>query len=110
MAVSTGNVDLSCQVDFVEAAQNELQFLKIVDQHPNLFQGPVFKNALRRYELLWLPLFKGVNVDGRELQAPLDVEWIWQARILDGSFYEKDCRNIVSREVDHRINPGGVLP
>lgn len=104
MAVSTGNVDLSSQIDFVEAAQNELQFLKIVDQHPNLFQGPVFKNALRRYELLWLPLFKGVNVDGRELQAPLDVEWIWQAHILDGSVYENDCRNIVSREVDHRIN------
>ncbi|XP_022802893.1 uncharacterized protein LOC111340328 [Stylophora pistillata] len=104
MTLSTCEVDLSCQIDFVEAALNELQFLRVVDQYPTLFQGALFKNALRRYEMLWLPLFKSNNLDGRELQAPLDVEWVWQTHILDGGFYEEDCRNIVFREVDHRIN------
>lgn len=103
MADITDSVELSSQIDFVEAAQSELQFLRLVDHHPHLFEDHVFKNALRRYELFWLPLFKSVDVDGKELQAPLDIEWIWQAHILDCSAYERDCRNIVSKEVDHRI-------
>ena len=104
MADAADTIVLSSQIDFVEAAQSELQFLKLVDHHPNLCQGPIFNNALRRYELLWLPLFKSKDTDGEELQAPLDVEWIWQAHILNCSVYEKDCRKIVSREVNHKIN------
>ena len=104
MAAAADTIDFSSQIDFVEAAQNELQFLKLVDRHPNLFRGPVFNNAIRRYELFWLPLFKGLDINGDELQAPLDVEWIWQAHILNCSDYEKDCRNIVSKEVNHRVH------
>ena len=97
-------INLSSEINFVEAAQSELQFLKLVDRHQNLFQGPAFKNALRRYELLWLPLFNNPDINSKELQAPLDIEWIWQAHILDLRVYEIDCRNIMSKEVDHRIN------
>lgn len=104
MAAAADSINLSSQINFVEAAQSELQFLKLVDRYPNLFQGPVFNNALRRYELFWLPLFQSPDIDGEELQAPLDIEWIWQAHMLNCSVYEKDCRNIVSREVNHRIN------
>lgn len=104
MSLSTCEVDLSSQIDFVDAVLNELQFLRVVDHYPNLFEGSLFKNAIRRYEMLWLPLFKSANVNGRELQAPLDVEWVWQTHILNGDVYEEDCRNIVSREVDHRIS------
>lgn len=104
MATIPDSINLSAEINFVEAAQSELQFLKLVDCHQNLFQGPAFKNAVRRYETLWLPLFDNPDIDGKELQAPLDIEWIWQAHILDLKAYEKDCKNIVSKEVDHRIN------
>ena len=104
MATGPDSIDLSSEIDFVEAALSELQFLQLVDCHPHIFQGPAFKNALRRYETLWLPLFTNPDTDGRELQAPLDIEWIWQAHILDPSVYEEDCKNIVSKEVDHQVN------
>ena len=103
MATIEDSIELSSEINFVEAAQSELQFLKLVDRHQSLLQGPAFKNALRRYELFWLPLFSNSDIDGKELQAPLDIEWIWQAHILDLKVYEIDCRSIVSKEVDHRI-------
>lgn len=103
MATIEDSIELSPEINFVEAAQSELQFLKLVDRHQSLLQGPAFKNALRRYELFWLPLFSNSDIDGKELQAPLDIEWIWQAHILDLKVYEIDCRSIVSKEVDHRI-------
>ena len=104
MAITVDSIDLSSEIDFLKAGQSELEFLQLVDCHQNLFQGPAFKNALRRYESLWLPLFNNPDIDGKDLQAPLDIEWMWQAHILDLSVYEEDCKNVVSKEVDHRIN------
>lgn len=91
-------------IDLIEAAQNELTFLNLVDHEPNLLEGPAFQNALRRYESLWLPLFNNPDIQGDEIQAPLDIEWIWQAHILDLSVYTEDCKTIAQKEVNHRIH------
>ena len=103
MTTSPVPAEFGSELNLVEAAKHELRFLNLVDQHPDLFHGRGLENAIRRYELLWLPLFKTGNLDGEGLQAPLDIEWVWQAHILYSTAYEKDCLDIVSREVDHCI-------
>ena len=43
--------------DLVQAAKNVLDFLRQVDEYPaDLYKGPFLKNAIRRYEVFWLPL------------------------------------------------------
>ena len=81
-----------------------------MDEHPNLYTGPVIKNAIRRYETLWLPLafheaeqkskYEKTESSGI-LAAPLDIAWVWHVHMLAPHYYEKDCVNIVSELVDH---------
>lgn len=96
--------DPFCQklgLDLVQAAKNELDFLKLVDQHPNLYKGPVLKNAIRRYEVYWLPLAARDGYGSRLLAAPLDIAWVWHVHMLAPYYYEQDCINSVSIIVDH---------
>ena len=90
-------------LDLIQAAKNELDFLALVDEHPNLFSGPVVKNAIRRYELLWLPLISHHQrmCERTDLAAPLDIAWVWHVHMLAPCHYEQDCNNIVSGLVDH---------
>lgn len=70
---------------------------------PGLFSGPVLKNAIRRYEHLWLPLIAHQQRihERTNLAAPLDIAWVWHVHMLAPHYYEKDCDNIVSGLVDH---------
>ncbi|XP_078366083.1 uncharacterized protein LOC144650309 [Oculina patagonica] len=98
-------------IDLIQAARNELSFLKLVDEYPSLYTGPVLKNAIRRYETLWLPLASKqgeTRSKGQEttkssgvLAAPLDIAWVWHVHMLAPHYYEKDCMNVVSNLVDH---------
>ena len=57
-----------------------------------------------RYELFWLPLLaQHPTVD---LAAPLDIAWVWHVHMLSPLSYERDCNEIVSVLVDHRILVG----
>lgn len=96
--------DPFCQnlgLDLVQAAKNELEFLRLVDQHPNLYKGPILKNAIRRYEIYWLPLVAREGYGGRFLAAPLDIAWVWHVHMLAPHYYEQDCIKSVSKIVDH---------
>lgn len=88
-------------LDLVQAAKNELEFLRLVDQHPNLYKGPVLKNAIRRYEIYWLPLAVREGYGSRFLAAPLDIAWVWHVHMLAPHYYEQDCISSVSKIVDH---------
>ncbi|XP_078363452.1 uncharacterized protein LOC144647530 [Oculina patagonica] len=92
-------------LDLVQAAKSQLDFLALVDEHPGLFSGPVLKNAIRRYEHLWLPLiFHYQSMHKKtDLAAPLDIAWVWHVHMLAPQNYEQDCNNIVSMLVDHRL-------
>lgn len=96
--------DPFCQklgLDLLQAAKNELEFLNLVDQHPNLYKGPVLKNAIRRYEVYWLPLAAREGYGSRLLAAPLDIAWVWHVHMLAPYYYEQDCISSVSTMVDH---------
>lgn len=88
-------------IDLIQAAKNELEFLKLVDDHPTLCKGPVVKNAIRRYELFWLPFASRLRSSLTLQAAPLDIEWVWHVHMLAPFYYEQDCLNIVSIVLDH---------
>ena len=97
--------DSFCQklgIDLVQAAKNELEFLRQVDEYPAiLHKGPILKNAIRRYEVFWLPLAFKEGYGSRFLAAPLDIAWVWHVHMLAPRNYEQDCINCVSKIVDH---------
>lgn len=97
--------ELFCQnlgIDLVQAAKNELEFLRQVDEYPaNLYKGAVLKNAIRRYEVFWLPLASKEGYGSRFLAAPLDIAWVWHVHMLAPYNYEQDCINCISKVVDH---------
>ena len=94
------NVKFPSEIDLVTAAQAEYDFLRIVDAHPTLYQEPVIRNAIYRYEQYWLPLV--AEHEGQLLAAPLDIEWVWHCHILNPFQYRQDCTKIVNKVVDHR--------
>ena len=93
--------DIHLSVDLVDAARKQLVFLKEVDRHKNLYDGPTVKNAIRRYEQIWLPLV--AETKAKELAPPLDVHWVWHVHMLAPYFYEKDCLRMVNVVPDHKL-------
>ena len=55
-----------------------------------------------RYELFWLPLLAQSSVSA-DIAAPLDIAWVWHVHMLSPTSYEKDCNEVVSTLVDHKI-------
>jgi len=88
-------------IDLIQAAKNELEFLKLVDDYPTLCKGPVVKNAIRRYELFWLPFASRFGSSPALQAAPLDIAWVWHVHMLAPFNYEQDCLNILSTVLDH---------
>ena len=87
--------------ELVEGASNVLDFLQDVDTFSCLYAGPILRNAIRRYEVFWLPLAAGQGRESRSLAAPLDIAWVWHVHMLAPQHYEQDCLNIVSQVIDH---------
>ena len=88
-------------LDLVQATKNELDFLQQVDECPSLYKSSALKNAIRRYEVFWLPLAAREGYGSRFLAAPLDIAWVWHVHMLSPYNYEQDCLNCVSKIVDH---------
>ena len=89
------------RLNLIQEAKTELDFLALVDDFPSLYAGPILKNAIRRYEMFWLPLAAREGSASRLLAAPLDIAWVWYLHMLSPQDYEQDCMNIVSHVVDH---------
>ena len=85
-------------IDLVQTAQAEYDFLRQVDQYPMLYYKSLLKNAVYRYEKYWLPLVAKYN---QVLVAPLDIEWVWHCHILSPVAYQQDCLRLVGRVIDH---------
>lgn len=90
------------RLNLIQEAKTELDFLALVNDYPSLNSGPVLKNAIRRYEVFWLPLAAKQGSDSRLLAAPLDIAWVWHLHLLAPRDYEQDCANLLSQVVDHK--------
>lgn len=85
---------------------------KSVFLHPAspLQDGPVLREAVRRYTTLWLPLVKEtetVLAPGEELAPPLDVAWLWHVHRLSPLGYHADCMSKVGKPLHA---PAGTNP
>ncbi|KAJ8299322.1 hypothetical protein KUTeg_023382 [Tegillarca granosa] len=112
-------------VDLEEAALNEINFLKNVNKYPGLYGGPLVKRAIHStktsndfhikghkylkfvvllpYEYYWLPLC-ALEDSGKTLTAPLDIEWIWHCHMLSPKSYVNDCKHLVGKVIDNKVN------
>ena len=97
--------EISFSVDLVDAARKQLVFLKEVDNCPYLYEGPLVKNAVRRYEEYWLPLI--ADYKGKDIAPPLDVHWIWHVHMLAPYHYQKDCQNLINTVPCHKLRSEG---
>ena len=101
-------------IDLVQAAKNELAILEEIAEYPNLGSGPVVREAIRRYELLWLPLASEYSLRA----APLDIARVWHVHMLAPYHYQHDCINILGKVLNHSpldrtqryLDPDGGLP
>ena len=74
---------------------------------PYLFDVIISIYNTFRYELFWLPLLAQLPAAvQRKVAAPLDIAWMWHVHMLSPISYEKDCNDIVSTLVDHKILVG----
>lgn len=93
-----------------------LQELDKVDKYPALyFNDDVLKNAIRRYEHVWIPLLTKVPTSLRtKLVPPLDVQWVWFCHMLCPFKYNVDSSAMWAQYVpaeknyvvDHRFLTG----
>lgn len=90
------------RLNLIQEAKNEIEFRALIDDYPALYGGPILKNAIRRYEVFWLPLAAKQGPDSTLLAAPLDIAWVWHLHLLAPHDYEQDCLRLVSRVVDHK--------
>ena len=89
-------------VDLIKVAQQHLAFLEDVEAvSDGLHQPHVIRNAIRRYETIWLPLL--AENPGVSLEAPLDVHWVWHVHMLCPKKYAADCESIIGMIPDHEF-------
>ena len=88
-------------VDLINGSRKQIAFLEEVNKYPSLFEGSVLKNAIRRYEKLWLPLI-AANPK-KIIHPPLDIHWVWHVHMLAPYYYEKDCMRLVGTVIDHQL-------
>lgn len=100
MAVRRSDIPIS--VEITESAVHLWEFLQLIDNYPWLYEGLHVHNAVRRYELYWLPLVSKID-PRRLLAAPLDIEWVWYVHMLSPYAYNRDCLHRFGRVLDHRI-------
>lgn len=69
-----------------------IHVLRLVEAHPALYlNASVIRDAIRRYEHLWIPLLAKLPPASRtKLVPPLDVEWVWFVHMLCPTKYLVD--------------------
>ncbi|KAG9440060.1 hypothetical protein H6P81_020225 [Aristolochia fimbriata] len=96
---------IEVSVDLVAAAQRQLQFLATVDKNRFLYDGPMLKRAIYRYNACWLPLLakhSAFPVLEGPLVVPFDCEWIWHCHRLNPVQYKADCEKLYGQILDNK--------
>lgn len=100
MSVQRSKIPIS--VELADGAAHLWEFLRLVDDHPWLYEGLHVHNAVRRYELFWLPMV--AKADPRiPLAPPLDIKWIWYVHMISPYAYNRDCLHKFGRVIPHQI-------
>lgn len=89
------------RINLAQLAQNHVVFLKTVHEIPSLHKPDFIRNAIRRYEYMWLQIASKYN--RVELEPPIDIHWVWHVHMLAPRAYGIDCQNVSGTVVDHKF-------
>ncbi|CAD5123948.1 unnamed protein product [Dimorphilus gyrociliatus] len=97
-------IRLSIDGELTSILRNYRCFLKKIFAIESLKRDDsVIRNAVRRYETIWLRLLKEEGDRSKEINPPLDVEWIWTVHMTYPKEYRSDCKNLIGFVPDHTI-------
>ncbi|XP_031571894.1 uncharacterized protein LOC116306009 [Actinia tenebrosa] len=95
---------------YISSTKDNLSFLASVVKYPSLIHGEHLPNAVRRYEMYWLPLCKKHGtMSCDEWAAPLDVAWVWYLHMLMPENYVNDCICLIGNAPNHALKSGKTL-
>lgn len=96
---------------YVKLAKIHLDFLDSVIQHPSLVEGEHLRNAIRRYEMYWLPLCKKHGtMKCEDWAAPIDIAWVWYLHMVKRpADYINDCIRLIGNAPSHALKAGKAL-
>jgi hypothetical protein len=101
-AIST--IGLSPFINFKEACNYELEFLKKVDSNRDKYYNAEYVDiSIQRDEKYWLPLlaeqlplqFAGQDnpkIKQTKYAPPMDIHWVWHVHMLAPVSYTADCK------------------
>jgi len=108
------SIGLSPFINFKQACNYELEFLKKIDLRRDIYYNAEFVEiSIQRYEKYWLPLLASLSTDehffdysssasnpnkkaeyGSKMKyaPPTDIHWVWHVHMLAPASYIKDCK------------------
>ena len=110
VATAIGSIGLSPFINFKDACNYELDFLKHIDSSRDKYYDADYVDiSIRRYEKYWLPLLAELTApttdeksemtsnrksDGGRLKyaPPIDIHWVWHVHMLAPVSYITDCK------------------
>ena len=94
--------EFNIQINLIEEAQKHMAFIADADAVSTVLHRPhVIRNAMRRYEKIWLPLVKENRFE--ELEPPFDVHWVWHVHMLCPLKYAADTQAVIGFIPDHKF-------
>jgi hypothetical protein len=121
VATAIGSIGLSPFINFKDACNHELDFLKHIDSSRDKYYDADYVDvSIRRYEKYWLPLLAELTTstedktettsnrksEGGKLKyvPPIDIHWVWHVHMLAPVSYIKDCKAITNGKIiDHQL-------
>ena len=110
VATAIGSIGLSPFINFKEACNFELDFLRHIDSSRDRYYNAAYVEiSIRRYEKYWLPLLAELTqqhptaddkneTPGRKVPnkfqyaPPIDIHWVWHVHMLAPVSYITDCK------------------
>ena len=110
VATAVGSIGLSPFINFKEACNFELDFLRYIDSKRDRYYNPEYVEiSIQRYEKYWLPLLAELTpqqlaadtkneTPGRKVPnkfqyaPPPDIHWVWHVHMLAPVSYITDCK------------------
>ena len=108
-ATAIASIGLSPFINFKEACNYELDFLKHIDSSRNKYYDAEYVQiSIQRYEKYWLPLLAELTPQLEETSEtsnssrtaneklkyapPMDIHWVWHCHMLAPVSYITDCK------------------
>ena len=109
-ATAIASIGLSPFINFKEACNYELDFLKHIDSsRDKYYDAEYVQISIQRYEKYWLPLLAELTSQSEEklvesassgrkqheklnYAPPMDIHWVWHVHMLAPVSYISDCK------------------